>query len=171
MKALRKALSVVALAAVAGGCGDLLVPGSPRNLNVEDFEAAWSFIDSIYPMFDEKGIDWDSVYTVFRPRADVSRGDEGQQILHDLVESIRDGHAYYQTKGGGGGYCPSLTLRHTIAMPKKYAIPVITRISILWCSAWGNMKKWNTAAIAVPVALKNARNLPTYCSGTTSLIR
>ncbi|MGW8266349.1 MAG: hypothetical protein ACWGSQ_08280, partial [Longimicrobiales bacterium] len=97
----RRSICFLALAAAALGCGDLFVAGSSGNPAVEDFEAAWTFIDSIYPMFQEKGIDWDSVYTRYRPLAEVARGDEWHQLLHDLVETLRDGHAYYQTAGGG----------------------------------------------------------------------
>ncbi|MGD8276899.1 MAG: S41 family peptidase [Gemmatimonadota bacterium] len=95
------ALLVTTVAVAASGCTDLLVPASPEDHNIEDFEAAWTFIDSLYPMFTEKGIDWDSVYAWYRPRAETAHGDEGHQILHDLVATLRDGHAYYQTVGGG----------------------------------------------------------------------
>jgi len=85
----------------AAACGDLLLPAPPENRVVQDFEAAWRFIDSVYPMFPEKGIDWDSVHAWYLPRAEAALGDGGHQILHDLVETLRDGHAYYQTAGGG----------------------------------------------------------------------
>jgi hypothetical protein len=94
-------LALPIFAATAIGCGELIVPENSENLSVEDFEAAWSFIDSLYPMLREKGIDWDSVHAWYRPKAEVARGDEAHQILHDLVETLRDGHAYYQTVGGG----------------------------------------------------------------------
>lgn len=96
-----RSLSLLALATLVLGCGDLFVTESSRNQNLQDFEAAWTFIDSVYPMFLEKGIDWDSVHARFLPLAEVARGDEWHQILHDLVETLRDGHAYYQTAGGG----------------------------------------------------------------------
>jgi hypothetical protein len=97
----RRPIYVLALASVALGCGDLFVTGSSKDPAVGDFEAAWTFIDSIYPMFQEKGIDWDSVYARYRPLAEAARGDDWHQLLHDLVETLRDGHAYYQTAGGG----------------------------------------------------------------------
>jgi len=98
---IRHLLWVLALPAAALGCGAQIVSESSGNPAVEDFEVAWTFIDSIYPMFQEKGIDWDSVHTWYRPLAEVARGDEWHQLLHDLVETLRDGHAYYQTAGGG----------------------------------------------------------------------
>lgn len=97
----RHGLGTLALATLAAGCGDLLLPPPTPNPSLEDFEAAWSFIDSVYPMFEEKGIDWDSVYGWYRPRAEAARGDDIHQVLHDLVETLRDGHAYYSTRGGG----------------------------------------------------------------------
>ncbi len=96
-----RALALAAFPALIAGCGRLLIPGAPENRSVEDFEAAWSFIDSVYPMLQEKGIDWDSVHNSNRPRAEAARGDDEHQLLHDLLETLRDGHAYYQTEGGG----------------------------------------------------------------------
>ncbi len=101
MMPVRHGLATLALVMPIVGCGDLLLPTPVPNRSLEDFEAAWSFIDSLYPMFQEKGIDWDSVYTAYRPRAEEARGDDIHQILHDLVETLRDGHAYYSTRGGG----------------------------------------------------------------------
>jgi hypothetical protein len=98
---LRHLVWVLAVPAAALGCGDLFVTASSEHPAVEDFEVVWTFIDSIYPMFQEKGIDWDSVYARYRPLAEAARGDEWHQLLHDLVETLRDGHAYYQTAGGG----------------------------------------------------------------------
>jgi len=95
------ALGILALASAASGCGGLFVTESAENQGIEDFEEAWAFIDSVYPMFPEKGIDWDSVYARYRPLAEAARGDDWHQLLRDLVDTLRDGHAYYQTAGGG----------------------------------------------------------------------
>jgi C-terminal processing protease CtpA/Prc len=101
MRTARRWAGAAVLALVASGCGNLLLPDPPPGRAVEDFEAAWSFIDSVYPMLPEKGIDWDSAHAGYRARAEAARGDDIQQILHDLVETLRDGHAYYAARGGG----------------------------------------------------------------------
>ena len=81
-------------------CSDILVPESEENLNIEDFEAAWSRIDRIYPLFEFKNINWDSIHTVYRARVELMEGDEIYSLLYDLVAELKDGHAKIYTKGG-----------------------------------------------------------------------
>lgn len=69
--------------------------------NVADFEVLWHAVDAHYPYLEFKGIDWDSLYTAFRPRAEAARGDEFYRVLNDLLSHLRDGHVYYKTPGGG----------------------------------------------------------------------
>ena len=57
-------------------CKDLVVTEPESNLNVEDFEAAWKRINDVYPYLEFKKINWDSIYTVYRPRAENAKGDE-----------------------------------------------------------------------------------------------
>ncbi len=95
------------------GCSELLVPESSQDLHVQDFEAAWAHIDSVYPLFTFKGIDWDEVHTTYRPRFEQVRGDEIFAVLSDLVAELRDGHAKVVTEGGIGValYVPPRRLR------------------------------------------------------------
>lgn len=127
MSAQRGALTLAALLAV-GACDTLLVPPSDADSVVADFEAAWSWTDSVYPMFQQKGIDWDSVHTVFRLRAEAASGDEVYPLLRDLLEVPRDGHLYFQTPGGGlvYPYMPPRLVegRHTFSrfLVRRYAM-------------------------------------------------
>lgn len=98
------ALALAAFLAVTGACNTLLVSAPAGDQNVADFEAAWSWVDSVYPVFREKGISWDSVYTVYRPLAEAARGGEILQILADLLAVPRDGHLHLATPGGGPLY-------------------------------------------------------------------
>ena len=92
-------------------CKDLFVTEPESNLNVEDFEAAWKRIRDVYPYLDFKHINWDSIYTVYRPLAEAARGDEFYIVLRDLLGELKDGHVYYKTKGGGEVY-PYYPPRH-----------------------------------------------------------
>ncbi len=107
------AVAVAALLAGAGACDTLLVSAPPGDTNVADFEAAWRWVDSVYPDFEEKGIDWDSIYAAYRPRAEAAQGDEIRQVLSDLLAVPRDGHLYLATPGGGllYPYIPTRLLR------------------------------------------------------------
>ena len=92
-------------------CKDLVVTEPESNLNVEDFEAAWNRINDVYPYLDFKKINWDSIYTIYRPLAEAARGDEFFLVLRDLLAELKDGHVYYRTKGGGEVY-PYYPQRH-----------------------------------------------------------
>jgi hypothetical protein len=85
---------------VAAGCADLIVGSSGPRENIADFEAAWAWVDSVYPGFLFKDIDWSQIYLEYRPRAEEALGDEIYQVLHDLLAELRDPHVYYKTNGG-----------------------------------------------------------------------
>jgi len=92
-------------------CADVIVTSPVSNLNVEDFEAAWKRVKSVYPYLAFKKINWDSLYAVYRPRAENAKGDEFYVVLHDFLAELKDGHVYYRTEGGGEVY-PYYPQRH-----------------------------------------------------------
>ena len=58
-----------------------------------NFDALWSIIDRHYCFLDEKGVDWDSVYTAYRPRVDtVKTVVELFDLCSDMLAELRDGH-------------------------------------------------------------------------------
>ena len=92
-------------------CKDIVVTEPESNLNVEDFEAAWKRIKDVYPYLEFKKINWDSIYTVYRPLAENAKGDEFYLVLRDFLAELKDGHVYYRTEGGGKVY-PYYPQRH-----------------------------------------------------------
>ena len=68
-------------------------------------------IQDVYPYLEFKKINWDSIYTVYRPLAEAAQGDEFYLVLQDLLAELKDGHVYYRTKGGGEVY-PYYPQRH-----------------------------------------------------------
>ncbi len=92
-------------------CENLLIQPAEKNWNVEDFEAAWNRINDVYPYLDFKGINWDSVYAEYLPRAEGAEGDEFYLVLHDMLALLKDGHVIYCTEGGGEVY-PFYPERH-----------------------------------------------------------
>ena len=82
-------LSVYCVSALLS-CKDVFVISPDSNQNVEDFEAAWNRINDVYPYLEFKNINWDSIYTVYRPLAENAQGDDfylvlrGFSLLSDL---------------------------------------------------------------------------------------
>lgn len=104
-------LSYIFLLVMLVSCEGLIVKPPESNLNVEDFEAAWNRIDSVYPYLEFKKINWDSLYLVYRTKAEKARGDEFYLVLRDMLSELKDGHVYYKTDGGGKVY-PFYPQRH-----------------------------------------------------------
>jgi hypothetical protein len=102
---------IILIATLLISCGDLIVTSADSNKNIEDFEAAWNRINDVYPYLEFKDINWDSIYTVYRPLTEEARGDEFYLVLGDLLAELKDGHVYYHTDGGGEVY-PFYPRRH-----------------------------------------------------------
>ncbi len=100
------------------GCHNLVPDDSSVELNIQDFEAAWTHIDLTYPLLDYKGIDWDEVYVDYRTRAEQTVGDDIYQVLYDMVGRLEDGHASVLTLGGTKvrPYTPSRMIRDANAL-------------------------------------------------------
>jgi len=60
---------------------------------VGNFESLWRTIDNHYCFFEEKGIDWDSIYHVYRPMVkDDTDFLELYSICAAMLEELKDGH-------------------------------------------------------------------------------
>jgi len=100
----RKCARVLLGCTLLAGCESLIVAAPESSQNVADFEAAWAWVDAVYPAFDIKQIDWDSVYSAYRPEAERALGDEIHQVLFDMLSLLQDPHLYYATAGGARFY-------------------------------------------------------------------
>lgn len=106
-------LGIVILVACLAGCNNLVAPSSGHESYLPDFERAWAVTDSIYPYFQFKHINWDSVHSVYEPIAAKANGDQIYTILYDMLATLKDGHVgLYTTQGEYiGTYVPPRTLR------------------------------------------------------------
>ena len=103
MKALRP-IPILLVVMLSFTCSDLLVEEATSDQNLADFDEAWDIVNTRYVYLDWKQIDWDSIRTVYRPRAELAQGDEFYEVLYDLLGELKDGHVYFQTDGGGQVY-------------------------------------------------------------------
>ncbi len=91
---------VLGLAIILAGCSDLFVHPASDTTNIADFEQAWKITNSVYPYFQFKRVNWDSIHTVYQPLAEHSNGDEIFKVLYDMLAELKDGHVSIKTLGG-----------------------------------------------------------------------
>jgi len=95
-----KILIVISIAGLLCSCENLVVNPADSNLNLEDFEATWERVNSVYPYLEYKNINWDSIYTVYRPKAEQAKGDEIYTVLIEMLAELKDMHVHVKTDGG-----------------------------------------------------------------------
>jgi hypothetical protein len=81
-------------------CESLLVPENTDNYNLADFEETWEIVDTVYPFFELKEINWDSLHVLYREQAEEASGDEIFEVLFNLLKELRDGHVGLSTQAG-----------------------------------------------------------------------
>jgi len=105
------------------------------------FERLWKTFDEKYSLFGVKGVDWKTLYRVYRPRVTKETTDqELLQILCDLIRHLNDNHVqlistnperhfsagylhYYFSPAGGSPYGQSLGgAMGGLPVPKTYVI-------------------------------------------------
>ena len=108
----------------------------------QSFEHLWKTFDERYALFDAKGIDWDALYRVYRPKVTPATTDDQLfSIMCDLLRHLNDNHVvlisknpnrsfstgylgYYFSEAGGspfGGKSPGDVMRKG-PVPKTYSI-------------------------------------------------
>lgn len=57
------------------------------------FKEIWAIVDNRYPLFEEKGVDWDEVYQRYLPKVQAVADEETfYTILGAMFRELRDGH-------------------------------------------------------------------------------
>jgi len=70
-----------------------------------NFEALWTILDEHYCFFEYKGINWDSIHTVYSQQIDNSMNDESLFMLLDqMLQELKDGHVNLVTPFNIGRY-------------------------------------------------------------------
>jgi len=97
---LRNAAALLLLLPVAN-CGSEATTAPPPTSLIGRFDLFWETFDSKYSYFAYKRINWDSLRTVYRPRAEAATTqDELVAVLKEMVAPLRDVHVKFTTPGG-----------------------------------------------------------------------
>ena len=74
-------------------CEEPFFDEDPVNDPESNFEILWKRMDERYVFFDYKGVDWDSVYNIYRPRVTSRTGpQELFDIMEEMLNTLRDAH-------------------------------------------------------------------------------
>ncbi len=84
---------LLVLAALFSSCDRPLLDESPDVTAAANFEMLWEDLDRHYSSFAINGLDWDSIYTAYRPRAEDSHTEAATwQLMSELLEALDDEH-------------------------------------------------------------------------------
>ena len=74
-------------------CERILTQKEPENTPTGNFDIMWQNLDRKYSLFTTKGINWDSLYLVYRPGVHDALQDTSLfQIMGKLILELKDGH-------------------------------------------------------------------------------
>jgi len=74
-------------------CDKMLLPGETKNNPVSCFDDLWNNFDRMYGGFVVKNINWDSLYSVYRPRLNENSSDEElYNVLTLMLDELNDNH-------------------------------------------------------------------------------
>lgn len=93
MKKLHIALAFLAFVLLCSSCEKAFMEKEPGKDPVTTFEYLWKTVDEQYSFFDVKGVDWDSVYAVYRPKVSEKISDDSLfNVLGAMLNTLNDGH-------------------------------------------------------------------------------
>jgi C-terminal processing protease CtpA/Prc len=83
------------------GCADpILVPKTDAPSNADVFDALWNEFDLRYSFFELKGVNWDSMRVVHRPRAIAAANDAAlARVIGTMLAGLHDRHVSLTTGG------------------------------------------------------------------------
>lgn len=86
-------LWVALFAFTFSSCERMLIEDGFSEEPVENFEYLWKEVDEHYAFFELKAVNWDSVYTAYRPQVQPGISDEKLfEVCAGMLNELKDGH-------------------------------------------------------------------------------
>lgn len=80
------------------GCSRAITNAPPESTPERNFEYLWQEYERLYPSFELKGVDWDSVYAVYRPQITPQTTDKELFLaMSRMLATLQDGHVSLNT--------------------------------------------------------------------------
>ncbi|HKJ31171.1 MAG TPA: S41 family peptidase [Balneolales bacterium] len=74
-------------------CTDIFIPKDNPDTPIYNFDTLWKEFDNHYSFFIYKNINWDSLYTIYRPKVTLQTSDPQLfGIMASLLSHLHDGH-------------------------------------------------------------------------------
>ena len=92
---MKKQIFTIAIiaAVLLSGCKKVFFEPEPENNPEALFEYLWNRFSTDYANFDERGVDWNQQYDIYRPQVTMATTDvELEDIFKQLLRSLNDGH-------------------------------------------------------------------------------
>ena len=126
---------MLGLVFACSSCHDVVVRDTPQNV----FEVFWTTLDEHYVYFEEKGVDWDSMYVAYAPRArQVHTDAELLSLLHEMIVPLQDGHVSIVA---GNTVVYSKRVRYSVENKEYYspylgALNSVRDTKSIWGESW-----------------------------------
>jgi hypothetical protein len=75
----------------------LLSSCAPMEVSDDVFEFFWSEMDRKYAYFDEKGVDWNAIYSAYHQRAKAADEAALLQVFREIIDTLKDAHITLST--------------------------------------------------------------------------
>lgn len=134
MKAIKTAV-ILFVCMILIACQDRILGDDPANTPKTNFDLLWQDFDRLYPYFEHKNINWDSLYNEYHSQVSASSTPSDLfQIVSQLLSQLEDGHVTLTTPNGNFIYRKNLGA-------KDYFDPIFVRLNYLnWYSSTTNKK-------------------------------
>lgn len=97
---MKQLLLIFAFLVSATSCRDAVLGSDPGNSPVDTFDEFWKGVALTWPAFETKNVNWDSLYTVYRPQVDVTTNNFNlNKVLTSLLYNLKDSHTTIYPKG------------------------------------------------------------------------
>lgn len=99
MKKLIIISAILASVIIFAACEKLIFEKEVESTQIENFDYLWKQVNDKYAFLEYKQIDWDSIYTVYRPMvSNEISNDSLFKVLGSMMNQLRDGHVNVVSK-------------------------------------------------------------------------
>ncbi len=86
-------------------CGKLILGSDPENTPFQNFDLLWKDYDEHYARFDDKDVNWDSLYSAYRREINIYTDDlKLSRFVGAMLLQLKDMHAVLRTHWGDYRY-------------------------------------------------------------------